>query len=149
MTMPATAADTSPEPGSPGHPLLPLWQALTEVADPCQQACGYALSIVDLGIVNGVASDAGCVTVSLTLTESSCTFAFRIIEEIEDRLAQLPGVRRVEVAIEPFPLWEPSRLSERARQAHAQSRLRFGPARRAGAEVLVPMPGMTTGGSHV
>jgi metal-sulfur cluster biosynthetic enzyme len=149
MTTPATATDAPPEPGRSGHPLLPLWQALAEVADPCQQACGYPLSIVDLGIVNGVASDAGHVTVSLTFTESSCTFAFRIIEEIEDRLAQLPGVRRVEVAIEPFPPWEPSRLSERARQVHAQSRLRFGPARRVGAEVIVPMPVTTTGGSHV
>jgi metal-sulfur cluster biosynthetic enzyme len=148
MTLPVTAPEGPSESAGSAHPLLPLWQALTGIADPCQQACGYALSIVDLGIVNGVSSVEGCATVSLTFTESSCTFAFRIIQEIEDRLARLPGVRRVEVSIDPFPPWEPSRLTERARHAHAQSRLRFGPVRRAAAEVLVPVPAIMTGGSH-
>jgi metal-sulfur cluster biosynthetic enzyme len=137
MTLPSTAPDSPQESGGAEHPLLPLWRALGEIPDPCQQACGYELSIVDLGIVNGVVAEDGCVSVSLTFTEPTCTFGFRIIQEIEDRLAQIPGVRRARVSIDPFPLWEPSRLTERARRAHAESRLRFGlpTAAIAGAEV--------------
>jgi metal-sulfur cluster biosynthetic enzyme len=151
MTPPSTAPAVPPEPCRPDHPLLPLWRALAQIPDPCQQACAYELSIVDLGIVNGVVAEDGCVTVSLTFTEASCTFGFRIIEEIEDRLARIPGVHRVRVSIEPFPVWEPSRLTDRARRAHAESRLRFGPSRGAGggAEVLVPMSTITMGGRHV
>ncbi len=169
MTLPATAPETPHESGRAEHPLLPLWRTLGDIPDPCQQACGYALSIVDLGIVNGVAAEDGCVSVSLTFTEPTCTFGFRIIQEIEDRLAQIPGVRRVQVSIDAFPLWEPSRLTERARRAHAESRLRFGlpttaiagadvaaeqrarPTARAGSPVEIPMPlsRITMGGRHV
>ena len=129
--------------------LLPLWQALAEIADPCQQACGYDLSILDLGIINGITAREGVVTVSVTFTEPACLFGFRIMQEIEDRLALLPGVRQVIVSIDAYPLWEPSRLTDRARQAHAARRLQFGPGAAAPGEVLVDISRITPAHSRV
>ena len=147
---PSSTADLAPPQAvAPEHPLLPLWRALGGIGDPCQQACGYDLSILDLGIVNDVSAEDGRVTVSLTFTEPFCAFGFRIIQEIEDRLSGLAGVREVRVALDPFPLWEPSRLSDRARQLHAAHRLRFGPASGARAEALAAIPDpKTPRGSH-
>ena len=54
MTLPSSAPASPQESGRAEHPLLRLWRALGEIPDPCQQACGYALCIGDLGIVNGV-----------------------------------------------------------------------------------------------
>jgi metal-sulfur cluster biosynthetic enzyme len=129
--------------------LLPLWQALADIPDPCQQACGYSLSIVDLGIVNAITARDGVVTVSVTFTEPACLFGFRIINEIEDRLARFPGVEHVAVSVDPYPLWEPSRLTDRARSAHAARRTQFGPNGGASDEVLVAIPKVTPGVSHV
>ena len=44
---------------------------------------GHDLSILDLGLVNRVDIADGRAEVGLTLTEVSCTFAYRIIEQIE------------------------------------------------------------------
>lgn len=138
----------TPAPPVPEHDLLPVWQALDQVADPCQHACGYELSIVDLGIVNDVSAEDGVVTVSLTFTEPLCTFGFRIIQEIEDRLVVLSGVREARVSIVPFPLWEPSRLSERARALHAERRLQFSGVHCTTSEAVIPLSRIPTGARH-
>lgn len=132
----------------PGHELLPVWQALDQIADPCQHAVGYPLSIVDLGIVNGVQAEDGVVTVSLTFTEPLCTFGFRIIQDIEDHLVKLPGVRAARVSIVPFPLWEPSRLSERARALHADRRLQFSGVQLTTTEAVIPLSRIPIGARH-
>ena len=129
------------------NPLLPLWQALADIADPCQEACGYDLSILDLGIVNSLEARDGVVTVSVTFTEPACLFGYRIIQEIEARLARLPGVAEVIVSIDPYPLWEPSRLTERARQAYAARKAQFGPG--VADQVFVDISRIRSGGAHV
>jgi metal-sulfur cluster biosynthetic enzyme len=109
---------------------MEVWDALDSVKDPCHLLSGHDLSILDLGLVNRVEVRAGRVEVGLTVTEVGCTFAYRIIEQIEDLAPAWPEIERIKVVIEPFPLWTPDRLSARAKTHYQTTRLAFGPAGR-------------------
>jgi metal-sulfur cluster biosynthetic enzyme len=114
-----------------------VWNALAEVTDPCHSLSGHALSILDLGLVNRVTPIAGEIEIGITLTEVSCTFGYRIIEEIEGLGRDFPEFSRFRVVIEPYPLWTPDRLSDRARSHYRDTRIRFGPRM---AKRLSPVP---------
>ena len=105
-----------------------IWAAISLVQDPCHQLSDHPLSIVDLGLINEVGRRGDVVEVRLTLTEPTCVFAHRIVGDLEDLAPGLPGVSRVEVIIEPLPIWEPSRMSPSALAFFAQRRSAFGPA---------------------
>ena len=108
--------------------LIPdIWNALDGVRDPCHVRSGHDLSILDLGLVNRVTLMGKDIEIGVTLTEVSCTFGYRIIEDIEALAADFPEVACFRVVIEPFPLWTPDRLSERARSRYRDSRLAFSP----------------------
>ncbi len=104
-----------------------IWNALAEVSDPCHALSGHPLSILDLGLVNRVTPIAGEIEVGITLTEVSCTFGYRIMEDIERLAGDFPEFARFRVVIEPHPLWTPARLSDRARALYRDTRIRFGP----------------------
>jgi metal-sulfur cluster biosynthetic enzyme len=104
-----------------------VWNALAEVRDPCHSLSGHALSILDLGLVNRVNMVGQEIEIGVTLTEVSCTFGYRIMEDIEALGADFPEVNRFRVVIEPFPLWTPDRLSERARAHYRTTKILYGP----------------------
>jgi metal-sulfur cluster biosynthetic enzyme len=101
-------------------------RALDRIKDPCHLLSGHDLSIVDLGLVNRVDLVGDTVEVGLTFTDSTCLFAYKIIQELEDLAPSLPGIAAVKVVAEPFPLWDESRLSDRARALYADKRTQFG-----------------------
>ncbi len=105
-----------------------VWDALDSVMDPCHVLTGHDLSILDLGLVNRVSVSARHAEVGLTLTEVSCSFAYRIMEQIEGLADRLQDIDSLSVVIEPFPIWTEDRLSDRARNHYAQSREAFAPA---------------------
>ena len=88
-----------------------IWQALREVHDPEIPT----LSILDLGIVAGVAVEEGRVAVDLMPTFASCPALHLIERLVEERLSALPGVEAVSVRRVYEPLWTVERLSEEAR----------------------------------
>jgi len=104
-------------------------RALTEVKDPCNVLSGHDLSIVDMGLINRVEARGHGVEVGITFTEPACLFGYRIIEDIEDLAAGLPGVAEIRVVPEPFPLWDASRLSPKAKQIYANKKAQFGKRR--------------------
>ena len=104
-----------------------IWNALDGVSDPCHALSGHGLSILDLGLVNRVTPVGDEIVVALTLTEVSCTFGYKIIADIEALAEDFPEFARFRVAIEPLPVWTPDRLSQRARDHYAKTRLDFGP----------------------
>lgn len=85
--------------------------ALREVADP-----EWPVSIVDMGLVYGVAVEGGTVSLTLTFTATGCPCMEMIKEDIRERLLRLPGVRDVKVTISWDPPWTKDRLSETARK---------------------------------
>ncbi len=104
-----------------------VWKALERVRDPCHVLSGHDLSILDLGLVNRVARVDGTIEVGVTLTEIGCTFGYRILQDIEALSAKVLGRPAIRVVVEPFPLWTPDRLTERARTYHQNAKLASGP----------------------
>ena len=51
----------------------------------------------------------------MTLTAPGCAMAGAIKEEVERKLARLPGVREVSVEVVFDPPWDKSRMTEAAR----------------------------------
>jgi len=90
----------------------PIVAALTRVVDP-----EVALSIVDVGLVYGVAVTDATLHVRLTMTSAACPVADEILEEVEvelDRVA--PAALRIEVELVWEPPWTADRMSERAKR---------------------------------
>ena len=105
-----------------------VWDALDGVRDPCHVLSGHDLSILDLGLVNRVTRRGSTIEVGVTFTEVGCTFGYRILEDIEALGAALPDVVELRAVVEPFPMWTPERLSERAKAYHQTAKLAFGSA---------------------
>lgn len=90
-------------------------QALQDVKDPEIPV----VSIVDLGIVQGVVLAGGRVTVSITPTFTGCPAIEHMRREIVERLIEL-GADAVEVPIVLDPPWSTDRITPAARQAMEQ-----------------------------
>jgi metal-sulfur cluster biosynthetic enzyme len=95
-----------------------VWRALHEVPDP-----EFPISLVDLGLVYGVAVDesnpngGARVEVAITLTATACPCVEFIKWDVRDRLLQEAGVDEVEVSITWDPPWTTDRISDRGREA--------------------------------
>ena len=88
-----------------------LWRALEEVNDP-----EFPMSVVDLGLVYGVAQKNDCVRVQLTFTAMGCPAMDMILDDVRARLLQEPGVGAVDIEIVWDPPWNKSHLSARGRE---------------------------------
>ncbi|HLW60458.1 MAG TPA: metal-sulfur cluster assembly factor [bacterium] len=89
--------------------------ALAEVVDP-----EWPVSIVDMGLVYGVAVDGGTVSLTLTFTATACPCMEMIQEDIRERLHRLPGVRDVRIVVSWDPPWTKDRLTDVARRELAR-----------------------------
>ena len=103
-----------------------VWSLLESVPDPCHALSGHDLSIVDLGLINTVTRDGESIRISVTFTDPSCVFSYKIIMDLEDLAATLDGVSDITVSADPYPLWTEDRLSDKARDLFADKRARFG-----------------------
>jgi len=89
----------------------PILAALRRVVDP-----EVAMSIVDVGLVYGVAVTAERVKVLLTMTSAACPVTDLILDEVGAELDHVapPGVP-VDVCLVWEPPWTPERMSPQAR----------------------------------
>ena len=88
--------------------------ALSDVTDP-----EWPVSIVDMGLVYGVAVEDGWVTLTLTFTATACPCMEMIQDDIRERLRRVPGVRDVRIVVSWDPPWTKHRLTDKARRALA------------------------------
>ncbi len=86
-------------------------KALRDVADP-----EWPVSIVDMGLVYGVAVEGGVVSLTLTFTSTGCPCMEMIRDDVSARLRRLSGVEDVRITVSWDPPWTKDRLSEAARQ---------------------------------
>ena len=91
-----------------------VWRELRTVFDP-----EIPVNIVDLGLIYACSLtpvDSGHrVELKMTLTAPGCAMADVIKAEVERKLAQIPGVSEVSVAVVFDPPWDKSRMSEAAK----------------------------------
>jgi metal-sulfur cluster biosynthetic enzyme len=89
--------------------------ALAEVQDP-----EWPVSIVDMGLVYGVAVEGATVALTLTFTATGCPCMQMIQDDIRERLRRLPGVGDVRITVSWDPPWTKARLSAAARRELAR-----------------------------
>jgi len=87
-----------------------ITEALKEVYDP-----ELHYNIVDLGLVYDVEVSDGSVHIIMTLTTPACPIGPMMIEQVQENVGLLPGVKDVDVEITFDPPWGPDLISEEAR----------------------------------
>lgn len=107
-TAPSSAQDPGTQTRSPFE--MALWEALRQVIDP-----ELGINIVDLGLIYSVTSEAGAVTVIMTVTTPGCPMEHSLVFGVETTVLATPGVRGVQVKVVHDPPWEPSRMTPEAR----------------------------------
>jgi metal-sulfur cluster biosynthetic enzyme len=87
-----------------------ITEALKEIYDP-----ELHYNIVDLGLVYDVDVKDGEVHITMTLTTPACPIGPMIIEQIQEMVRILPGVKDVDVELTFDPMWTPDLMSEEAK----------------------------------
>jgi len=109
----ATGAKTAPPYPYSGPQAMrrPVEEALQRVVDP-----EVAMTIVDVGLVYGVAVTDERLHVLLTMTSAACPVTDVIVEEVEAELDKVaPPAMRVDVELVWEPAWAADRMSPRAK----------------------------------
>lgn len=90
----------------------PILRALRRVVDP-----EVAMSIVDVGLIYGVAISDERVHVRLTMTSAACPVADLIMDEAESELDKVvPAGMLIQVELVWEPPWTPERMSEQGKR---------------------------------
>ena len=101
-----------------------ILEQLGRVVDPCMEAAGLGLSLVDLGIVRNVVADQEVIAVELGLTEPGCGFTHALVTRVEDALAQLQDPRPVRVTFDWSEPWDETKMTSTGRTVLADARSR-------------------------
>lgn len=74
------------------------------------------VNIYDLGLVYNIDYEpTGEVTIQMTLTAPNCPVADMLVEDVNQQVAKVDGVKKVNVVLVFEPAWDKSMMSEEAR----------------------------------
>lgn len=85
------------------------YAALKTFVDPCSEGIGRPVSVVDLGLIEGVRMDGDAIHVNFCPTGPSCFFQISMMQEMERLVSEAVGMR-CEVTISD-EVWTPDRMS--------------------------------------
>ena len=88
-----------------------VYEALQDCYDP-----EIPVNIVDLGLVYDVEVEEDIVAVKMTLTTPGCGMGGMIASNAQSLIKEIPGVKEANEDLVWAPPWEPSRISEEARE---------------------------------
>ncbi len=88
-----------------------VYEALQDCYDP-----EIPVNIVDLGLVYDVEVEDAAVAVKMTLTAPGCGMGGMIASNAQSLIMEIPGVKEANVDLVWDPPWDPSRISEEARE---------------------------------
>ncbi len=75
------------------------------------------LDVVSLGLVYDVnIDDESNVTITMTMTTPACPLAGLILQDAEDKVRQIEGVKDVKINLTFDPPWTPDRMSEEVKK---------------------------------
>lgn len=84
---------------------------LKEITDP-----EIDISIWDLGLIYGVDFKEGEVVIRMTLTAPGCPFMSQLTDQVEKKVAQLEGVKKVRVDLVFDPPWSLEKMSKEGKR---------------------------------
>jgi metal-sulfur cluster biosynthetic enzyme len=90
-------------------------ECLGTVVDPCMEAAGLGISVVDLGLVRSLTVSDRRIELALGLTEPGCAFTHALVIAVEDALAAVSDGREVCVRFEWREPWTEARMTARGR----------------------------------
>ena len=99
---------------------LTVREQLDQIIDPCSEARGTDISIVEMGLLKSIEIDDETVHVELRITSPSCMMVGYFIEQIEDRVGTLPGVEEVSLETDAGLSWREEMMSEKAKERRRQ-----------------------------
>ncbi|NIO07373.1 MAG: DUF59 domain-containing protein [Deltaproteobacteria bacterium] len=88
-----------------------VFEALQTCYDP-----EIPVNIVDLGLIYDVEVNEDKVNVKMTLTAPGCGMGPMIASDAQQKILQIPGVSEANVDLVWDPPWDPSRISDEAKQ---------------------------------
>lgn len=97
---------------------------LDEIVDPCSEARGTDISIVEMGLLKSIDVSDGHVHIDLRITSPSCMMVGYFIEQAEKRVGSLDGVEEVTLSTDAGMDWREEMMAEEAlerRQEHQQA----------------------------
>lgn len=103
---------------------LAVREQLDQIVDPCSEARGTDISIVEMGLLRSIEVDDGRVHIELRITSPSCMMVGYFIEQAEERVGSLPGVEEVSLTTDAGFSWRDEMMSEdakRKRRAHQRA----------------------------
>ena len=86
-----------------------VWHALRSVYDP-----EIPVNIADLGLIYAIRVEDDKVDIDMTLTAPGCGMGPVLIEEVKDRVRQVPNLTDVEVTLVFEPPWSRGMMTEEA-----------------------------------
>ena len=86
-----------------------VWHALRSVYDP-----EIPVNIADLGLIYSVSIEGTMALIAMTLTAPGCGMGPVLIEEVKDRVRQVPNLTEVEVTLVFDPPWSREMMSDEA-----------------------------------
>jgi metal-sulfur cluster biosynthetic enzyme len=95
---------------------LAVREKLDEIVDPCSEARGTDISIVEMGLLKRVEVDGGSVHVELRITSPSCMMVGYFIEQADERVGDLPGVEEVTLSTDAGLSWRDEMMAEDAKE---------------------------------
>jgi metal-sulfur cluster biosynthetic enzyme len=115
LSVPTTFTDSALVPaGTPLPDSAVILAALGRVLDP-----EIDISIVDLGLVHALhINSSGNVNVTIALTTPECPYGRQLGVQAVTEVKAVPGVRRVEIRMDPTIPWDPSLLTPEARERY-------------------------------
>lgn len=97
---------------------------LDEIVDPCSEARGTDISIVEMGLLKSIGVSDGHVHIDLRITSPSCMMVGYFIEQAEERIGSLEGVEEVTLSTDAGMNWREEMMAEEAleqRHEHQQA----------------------------
>jgi len=89
-----------------------VYEVLSEIYDP-----EIPIDIVNLGLVYSVEVVSDVLNINMSMTSPGCPAATQIVTEAKLMLEDLPEVRVANIEIVWDPPWEPSMMSEAAKES--------------------------------
>lgn len=98
-------------------------RALLDVYDPCSNSWARPMSVVDLGLVRSVAVDrTGHAAIVIAPTTLLCMAISVIIQAIQLKVADVPGITKVDVSVDVTADWSEDLMTEKGRRILGEHR---------------------------